>query len=94
MQEVCKEERKDCVIPEELLKLWCMTYKVKGDPDYEGIAVVSAFDVNQAIRLLKAESMHNGHPDDIQVGRIDQVKLLAVPKLIMENYVNVMKVIE
>ena len=86
MQEECKQSN-NCTIPEPFIKLWCLTYKVKEEFTYEGMAVVSAEDVRSAIEIFKKSSMHNGTPDKIVIGRIDQIPYPAVPKLVMENYV-------
>ena len=59
--------------PEPFVKLWCLTYTISGEPNYSGMAVVSAIDAHQAEIIFKSDCMHNGTPDKIKIGRIDQI---------------------
>lgn len=93
MQQDC-EKNEGCKPQEPFVKLWCLTYKVLTDPDYEGMAVVSALTPGEAQDIFIRETQHNGNPDKIRVGRIDQIPFPVVPKLIMENYVRVFRAIQ
>lgn len=75
--------------PEPFVKLWSLTYRVSGEPNYAGMAVVAAIDSGEAEQIFKTKCMHNGRQDKIKVGRIDQIPYPIVPALIMENYVKV-----
>lgn len=87
----CPKDGASCTTnpPEPFVKLWSLTYRVSGEPNYAGMAVVAALDSAEAEQIFKTKCMHNGKQDKIKVGRIDQIPYPIVPALIMENYVKV-----
>lgn len=77
--------------PEPFIKLWTLDYTNTDDASYKGIAVVSAYDVREAINIFKTRCMHNGYQKKIKIGKIDQVPYPVVPELIVESYFKVFK---
>jgi len=75
--------------PEPFVKLWSLTYKMTDEPNYAGMAVVAAVDVRQAIQIFTKDGVHNGKPEAIKIGKIEQIPYPIVPALIMENYIQV-----
>ncbi len=80
-----------CNPPEKpAIKPWAISYKVIGFPSYEGMAVVVAEDVRNAIIALKAESAHNGNPTAIAIKEVAEITFARKNnRLILENYIKV-----
>ena len=67
---------KECnlpVAPFPPVKLWALEYKCLSDPQYAGVAVLSAPDAGVAERLFKAESRHNGEQNKLKVVGIEEI---------------------
>lgn len=85
----CQQEEEKCCVGEPNYKIWVLDYKVMGQANYEGIAVVSAEDANTAIRQFKADSRHNGTQDKIIVGEVQQIPFPLDQRLLFESYIKV-----
>lgn len=85
--EECKEKT-PCASPEETLKLWVLDYTTTEEPQYEGMAVVAAYDVSLAERVFLSSSMHNGNPK-LLIKKIEQIPYPWSQSLLMEKYVKV-----
>lgn len=83
--EECKEKA-PCIEPE--IKLWALDYTTRGEPQYEGMAVVSAQDVRLAERIFLSSSMHNGNKE-LVIRKIEQIPYPWSETLLMEKYVKV-----
>lgn len=78
-----------CCKGEPKLKIWALDYTVMGQPNYKGLAIVSAEYASDAIRQFKADSMHNGNQDKITVGEIQQIPFPLDQRLLFETYIKV-----
>ena len=83
------QEEKNCE-EEPKLKIWALDYTVRGQSNYKGMAIVSAEYPSDAIRQLKADSMHNGKQDKIIVGEIQQIPFPLDQRLLFETYIKVL----
>ena len=92
MQDPCKDTCEAPMggtqLPEPEIKLWYIDYEVLTDPNFRGVAIVSAIDPKEAESLFKAETQHNGVQNKLHIIGIDEIR----PKeraLQFETYIRV-----
>lgn len=94
-EDVCPspQDGENCIEnpPAPHLKVWSLTYRIKGAANYAGMAVVVAEDVRGAIRAFRTESAHNGNQQGIIIKDVVQITFVDIhdKKLVMENYIQV-----
>lgn len=85
---ICESPIEGTQLPEPEVKLWAFDYEVLTEPNFRGVAVVSAVDPNEAEKLFKAETQHNGVQNKLHIIGIEEIK----PKeraLQFETYIRV-----
>ena len=68
------------------LSLWVIAYKIPVNTTCKGIAVIKAFDANEAKRTFLANSVFNGKASKIVIEEMYQVGESFVPMLLAEQY--------
>lgn len=80
MEQDCKKEEKvicdqqGTELPEPEIKLWTVEYETRTNPNYKGVAIVTAIDSAEAERLFKAETQHNGVQDKLHIIGLEEIK--------------------
>lgn len=87
-KDICEAPMEGTQLPEPTIKLWALDYEVLTDPNFRGVAVVSAIDPREAEQLFKAETQHNGVQKKLHIIGIEEIR----PKeraLQFETYIRV-----
>lgn len=74
------EEKKDI----EIIRHYVLSYTVRDGAN--GVAMVSAYNPNQAELIFKAESNFNGVKHLIDITKIEEITPGLVPQLMAEEY--------
>ena len=85
---ICETPLETTQLPEPVIRLWALNYETRTQPNYKGMAVITAIDPDEAEELFKKESQHNGVQDKLHIVGIEEIK----PKeraLQFETYIKV-----
>lgn len=85
IQESCEQEQKP------IRSIWVISYRIKTEPQYRGVAIVKATDAQDAERTFLSESQHNAVQNKITIVKLSEVKVSYESMLLAEEYYKVVE---